>query len=74
MVEDIRGVDTDLDAFRFADTEHFARTRVQTPVSEILEIPEAQVANLSGRAVFQQHFARRPSELRRATAVSVQTD
>jgi hypothetical protein len=57
VVKNVRGIEADLEAFRFADTKILARTHVQSPVAEGFEIAEAERANLSGLGIFQQHFA-----------------
>ena len=57
MIEHVVGINTNLNGFRFADSEYLARTHIQRPISEVLEVPEAQIAHLSGLGVFQQHFA-----------------
>ena len=57
MVQNVRRVDAKLQALRLAETERLACARIETPVSEVFEVAEAEVADFSRFAVFQQHFA-----------------
>ena len=57
MIENVAGIDTDLNTLRFADPERFAGAHIQGPVSEVCKGIEPEVSDLSGRGVFQHHFA-----------------
>ena len=60
MVEHVRCIHANLETLRFIHSERFARTGVETPISQRFEIPEAKISDLSGLGVLQQHFSRGP--------------
>ena len=58
MIEHVRGVDSNLQTFRFGDTERFAQVRIETPCARILESISADGATFSRQRILQQNLLR----------------